>query len=571
MDRSGPRPPAGGDRLSKLEGRVLGHIVSFLPAKEAARAALLSSRWRDVYAGAHTVCLEEPESPIKERDYRCSSPGYCTPPDPNRPPPFASTVSAALLARNHRGGAAPLRALRVAKEQFCKTESSTIDQWVSYAVQQAATEGLDLDLRLWCRRLTCNRPYSLLRGGQQADDDQDASASVTGRGPFDQVADMAEATPEPDSDQVADTANDQYSDDDSIVSSDDGKEDARLNYVPWWQEGPALYTVSRVVFSCAALRSLSLSTCQLNLPPTIVLPSLETLLLSNVSDPGSDVQRLISSCPRLADLTLEACDTVTTLSVLGGARLRRLALRCCHKLAIVTVDTSELQAFNYRGAVPDSTFLITHGGSGRIACYKVDICGKEVASEEELIKLWQLLQLFVNVTHLHLESARLGSGFDKDVAMRFPAFSSLRHLELRGMLPDDDTAAVAAVSRLLEHAPNLEVLSLIYHPLDYDRDSRIMKEEELLDAHHLSYNPYAVLAVPSVVIPCLRSGVKEINLVHYQGGRAQRTLAKFLLCNAPVIDEVWCDFAGGPLQIHTELMREIKGWVINKSANTHFS
>ncbi|KAL6654336.1 hypothetical protein ACP70R_007801 [Stipagrostis hirtigluma subsp. patula] len=33
---------AGGDRLSRLSDGVLGHILSFLPAAEAARAALLS-------------------------------------------------------------------------------------------------------------------------------------------------------------------------------------------------------------------------------------------------------------------------------------------------------------------------------------------------------------------------------------------------------------------------------------------------------------------------------------------------------------------------------------------------
>ena len=31
----------------------------------------------------------------------------------------------------------------------------------------------------------------------------------------------------------------------------------------------------------------------------------------------------------------------------------------------------------------------------------------------------------------------------------------------------------------------------------------------------------------------------EINFVHYQGSIAQRALAMFLLCNAPVVDEVW--------------------------------
>ncbi|OEL14508.1 hypothetical protein BAE44_0024475 [Dichanthelium oligosanthes] len=70
---------------------------------------------------------------------------------------------------------------------------------------------------------------------------------------------------------------------------------------------------------------------------------------------------------------------------------------------------------------------------------------------------------------------------------------------------------------------------------------------------------------------CLRSQVREINLVHYHGGIVQRALAKFLLCNAPVIEKLWCEFAEGPMWTQVQLMPEIKGWLINKSANTHFA
>ncbi|RLN03495.1 hypothetical protein C2845_PM13G05280 [Panicum miliaceum] len=48
---------------------------------------------------------------------------------------------------------------------------------------------------------------------------------------------------------------------------------------------------------------------------------------------------------------LKAYDDHTELSV-HHARLRRLALRCCHDLAAVAADLSELRAFEYRGVVP---------------------------------------------------------------------------------------------------------------------------------------------------------------------------------------------------------------------------
>ncbi|OEL14505.1 hypothetical protein BAE44_0024477 [Dichanthelium oligosanthes] len=130
MDRRHPESFAGGDRLSKLEDRVLGNILSFLPAKEAARGALLSSRWRHIFAAVHTVSLEEPESPIPDDDNRgCYSLSCLPPPDPNAPPPFSNTVSAAIIARQRRPGAAPLRALRVAMGTYFGGDSTMLDQW----------------------------------------------------------------------------------------------------------------------------------------------------------------------------------------------------------------------------------------------------------------------------------------------------------------------------------------------------------------------------------------------------------------------------------------------------------
>jgi len=339
--------------------------------------------------------------------------------------------------------------------------------------------------------------------------------------------------------------------------------------------------VPTALFSCASLRSLSLGHFLLAPPAEVSLPSLETLLLSHVSDPGGRVERVIAGSPRLADLTLEACRGAAGLRVPRSARLRRLALRCCHGLATVALDASELVAFEYRGAVPTSAFLTIDGGGGvpNLAYCKVDICGAEVSSEEEVARLRELLLLFQSAKRLHLESARLGSGMGKDVPpVPFPTLPDLRHLELRGRLPDgddDDTAAVAgAVSRILRHTPNLQALSLVFHPEEHARwaaDSwYTCTQEELLDAHRLKYNGQSVLAPASAMITCLSSSVREINLVHYQGGRAQRALAKFLLCNAPAIDRVWCEFAEGPLWTQTQLMREIKGWVMNKSASTQF-
>jgi hypothetical protein len=90
----------------------------------------------------HTVALEEPESPLQDRDssYDADSWYRGPPPDPNAPPPFPCAVRNALLARGGGRGAAPLRALRVDMEDALESASdagvhpSTVHQWVSYAV-----------------------------------------------------------------------------------------------------------------------------------------------------------------------------------------------------------------------------------------------------------------------------------------------------------------------------------------------------------------------------------------------------------------------------------------------------
>jgi hypothetical protein len=246
------------DRISKLDDAVLGHVLSFLPSKQAARAAVLSSRWRDAFAGVHTVSLEEPEGGLPAYDHgrrpRESDEYHDVWLDP--PSSFGPAITAAIVAR-HRSPATtpPLRAFRVALHDYKCRDSIAVDQWVSYALKQAGPE-LELDLRLKHLPICC-------RGGGDA---------------------------------------------------------AEINVL-------FLYTVPRGLFSCSALRTLRIGPCRLSPPPAISLPSLQELLLTRVSDAEEVVQRLISACPRLADLTLECCDTVTALSLfdtVGAATSQRL-------------------------------------------------------------------------------------------------------------------------------------------------------------------------------------------------------------------------------------------------------
>jgi hypothetical protein len=77
----------------------------------------------------------------------------------------------------------------------------------------------------------------------------------------------------------------------------------------------------------------------------------DTIRTNNIIQTNDTIQRIVDSCPRLADLTLEECATLQRVSVLDR-RLRRFALRCCHGAVRVTLDASELTTLDYKGAVP---------------------------------------------------------------------------------------------------------------------------------------------------------------------------------------------------------------------------
>jgi hypothetical protein len=185
------------------------------------------------------------------------------------------------------------------------------------------------------------------------------------------------------------------------------------------------YAPPKSLFRCVALRRLRLGSCRLDDTPSsaVTLPSLETLHLTHVADRTGAVQWLISACPYLADLTLEACCNLTELSVLG-ARLRRLALCCCHRLAaVVAADLSKLWAFEFTGAMPGPSIQTTHIPR-RITLCTLNFCSAEV---------------FASTMNLQLKSARLVSGVGHDIftsgAVELPSFQALRHLKLTEALP----------------------------------------------------------------------------------------------------------------------------------------
>ncbi|CAL5047018.1 unnamed protein product [Urochloa decumbens] len=489
------------DRLSDLPDGVLGHVLSFLSAKEAARAAVLSRRYRHVFSSVQTLSLvqEETSSSIStgasSDDRRYEDDKH----EQRRNDEFVALADAAFSCRRRCGGGAAdpgLRAFRVVFDAFHHSLSGHVDLWLSAAACNgaAAVEEITVDARAGGERGICarerpdwyfwSRPYDWIK--KELKDESDGE------------------------------------------DGDDFRD-------PWTRD--RAYRVPRWLFSSAALRTLRLGSCFLDLPrddAALHLPSVETLALTCVPDSGMDIQRLVSACGRLADLTLDSCRRVRAVDV-QGKRLRKLALRCCHG-ARLAVDASALRALEYKGPT-------------------------------ELADMARFLGQFTAARWLRLGAPSMGASIDKmsDPSSLVP-LPCVRRLELKGTLSSTTGAAsaMAAVTRILELTPNLEALTLLILP---DVDERPRCRDEVI------CDPKVGLDVPGVVppvIPCLRDRVREMNVVHYQGCMEQRALLKVLLRAATALEELYVAFPPGKFEVQSMLMREIERWVMYRPVKVVF-
>ncbi|CAN6247943.1 unnamed protein product [Urochloa humidicola] len=508
MMASPGRQDAGGeDRLSDLPDGIVAHILSFLQTEEAGRTMVLSSRWRDIFASVDTISYVEEYDPATMDTETWDTFYFESQERRSTNGNFLDKVNGGVLCHRRCAGlavpATSLRVFRVSLQNYHQWDEPMVDQWVAYALQQGGKE-LHLDLRL--------------RAGV---------ACKCGS----------------DSDEVL------------------------YYWRPRKRPREETHRLPGRLFSCAALRSLRVAYCDLVPPEDISLPAVETLHLTCIDDSGATVQRLISSCPRLVDLTLESCPKVSRVSVLDK-RLRRLSLRCCPNVVSVAVDASELVTFDYRGKVPEESLLALHG-SPRISSCTVEFCNRRLSREDKLVRVRKLLEKFADAArYLHLRSRRLGCSMDSEAFAGFPTFSALRRLELTGCL--ESRYIAISLARILVQTPNLEVLTLFLKLKDDlkdddsdDNGSNFKDGDDLVPATNATDFGY----FPA---QCLQHRLREINLVHYGGNEAQRMVAKMVLGNALVLQKLCVVFPKGPLALQTSLMNEIKGWVVNKSAKMMF-
>ncbi|XP_045089564.2 F-box/LRR-repeat protein At4g14103-like [Aegilops tauschii subsp. strangulata] len=232
------------DRLSDLPDALLGHVLSFLPKKEAGRAAGLSRRWRDVFCNVHAVSFgERPGARATdwttfyheaEEKKSCSA-------------ALLDDVCSTLLCRRRSAEHhVPLRSFRFAFNRCHHWNFVHVDQWLSYVLRHGNQE-LHLDL---CFKIAPICDDKAVDSGTDNTDDEDESSKLRRR----------------------------------------------------W-----VYVLPKRLFTCRVVRTLCVAYCRLKLPAAVNLPLHETLSITAPhSDGGRSIQRLISGCPRLVNLTLEA-------------------------------------------------------------------------------------------------------------------------------------------------------------------------------------------------------------------------------------------------------------------------
>ncbi|KAF7013650.1 hypothetical protein CFC21_027720 [Triticum aestivum] len=296
----------------------------------------------------------------------------------------------------------------------------------------------------------------------------------------------------------------------------------------------------RQLFRCARLRRLRLANWTLDLPwGVVVAASLQTLCLKRIMAPAAVLQQLVSSCPHLADLTLEECPTATTIT----------------------------------GGLPSDTFLDVPN-YGQVAALTIDIC-EDLTSKApmEVAPVLELISRCKNLTYLRLEPRPSMAYCSSEItAIANDHLPQLRHLVLKGFLAADHV--VRSVAVLVASTLHLEALSLF--PLgsetlkktycsddEYGGDSDSDPEPEICDNDDDddTYDDgWMFRSMWRWGIPCSRHSLKRINIAKYTGNGFDRILANFLLSNGAALEEFSVALAAPLWPRREEIAMMFRSW-----------
>ncbi|CAM0902260.1 unnamed protein product [Alopecurus aequalis] len=312
------------------------------------------------------------------------------------------------------------------------------------------------------------------------------------------------------------------------------------------------------LFGCPTLRNLRLTRWTLDLPPVVVMSSLDTLCLTRIMDPKDHLQQLLSNCPLLADLTLQ-----------------EFAMIYCQHATRVKLSSSCLRSLHYQGGLPSHKSLFKLANHAGVVALKVEIC-EDLSEKEpkEFAPATKLIKRCTKLAYLNLSFRPSMTYCSSLFIHEVPCLQHLRELGLHCCLRNDQD--VRSVAVLLGDTQNLEVLSLLgpetpnYVVSSYLSDSETESESDIEledggddgvdDSSQVTDNFWPMN------IRCLDDKLRRINIRNYGGLQPEKILSKFLLSKAAALEEFSVSSTSRCSQNKRNIAKELRSWRSNRNA-----
>lgn len=291
------------------------------------------------------------------------------------------------------------------------------------------------------------------------------------------------------------------------------------------------------IFTCQSLEVLKLHVDlrldQASTMPSFHLPNLKLLYLNVYFIPNDEfLPRLISSCPILEDLKVEAYWNQVHYINISSPSLRRLrfhVLKCDirHNTDFVLIHTPNLEYLDYDDELPlqysisnMECLVEAHIHPIPLPEFRGVTC--EVARQQMLT----LVRCLSNVQHLDLSGISTKELNFVGVMDQLPVFHNLKYLELRYSSTRWDQVLLA----FLECSPVLETLAfpwgMVSKPPFDDNPDTCELERELCST--------TLASIPS----CCRYYLKRILIKLGTGNEREIDLIQFLLRHALILEEL---------------------------------
>jgi hypothetical protein len=313
------------------------------------------------------------------------------------------------------------------------------------------------------------------------------------------------------------------------------------------------------------------------------MASLETLCLTRVTDEGQGgmLQQLLSSCPRLANLTLEDCPSIDDEILVTSRCLRSFAMIRCNNAAGIKLQSTCLRSLHYKGRLPRSgpSCFITAADYRGVAAVRIEICENlSGLAPRDVAPITALIGRCKNLTYLDLSLCPSMAYYSSLLTSVLRGLPRIRQLGLQGCLPTDH--AIRSVAALLLNTHNLEVLSLLPH-LDHPHDPAPPKKKISLDLsdseesdtestedsrvnrainNGVKFSGRMQATLWKMHVGCLDHKVRRINIQNYQGLPLEKMLARFLLSRAAALEELSVTLAARLYPHKNAIATELRSW-----------